>query len=84
MFFAPLGRESQEKTMSSPRDGFEKTVHLDYYEKVEITRDIAYGLLDDYYDERGWDVEKGVPTKEKLIELGLRDVAEDLEKLGIL
>nr|MDO8091002.1 aldehyde ferredoxin oxidoreductase C-terminal domain-containing protein [Candidatus Sigynarchaeota archaeon] len=59
-------------------------MHLDYYEKVEITRDIAYGLLDDYYDERGWDVEKGVPTKEKLIELGLRDVAEDLEKLGIL
>ncbi|MHA1262552.1 MAG: aldehyde ferredoxin oxidoreductase family protein [Candidatus Freyarchaeota archaeon] len=67
-----------------PERWFEKPMHLDYYEKVEITRDIAYGLLDDYYDERGWDVEKGVPTKEKLIELGLRDVAEDLEKLGIL
>nr|MDO8062082.1 aldehyde ferredoxin oxidoreductase N-terminal domain-containing protein [Candidatus Freyrarchaeum guaymaensis] len=67
-----------------PEKWFEKPLHLDYYEKVEITRDIAYGLLDDYYDERGWNVEKGIPTKEKLIELGLKDVAEDLEKLGLL
>lgn len=27
--------------------------------------------LDDYYSERGWDVEKGVPTEEKLAKLGL-------------
>jgi aldehyde:ferredoxin oxidoreductase len=28
-------------------------------------------MLDDYYIERGWDVKTGLPTKEKLIELGL-------------
>jgi aldehyde:ferredoxin oxidoreductase len=27
--------------------------------------------LDDYYDERGWDKESGIPTPEKLKELGL-------------
>jgi len=30
-------------------------------------------LLDDYYDERGWDVEKGIPTRKKLVELGLEE-----------
>jgi len=39
-------------------------------------------FLDDFYDERGWDVEKGIPSKKKLVELGLADVAADLEKIG--
>lgn len=34
-------------------------------------------LLDEYYDERGWDQE-GVPTRQKLEELGLEDIAKDL------
>ena len=29
------------------------------------------GMLDEYYDARGWDVKTGVPTKEKLLELEL-------------
>jgi len=28
-------------------------------------------------------VKKGIPTREKLLDLGLKSVAEDLEKLGI-
>jgi aldehyde:ferredoxin oxidoreductase len=28
-------------------------------------------MLDEYYEARGWDVRSGVPTKEKLVELGL-------------
>lgn len=40
-------------------------------------------LLDDYYEERGWDVERGIPTKEKLLSLGLKDVIADFEKSGI-
>ena len=35
-------------------------------------------MLDEYYEARGWDVNTGVPTKEKLLELGLDDVAKDL------
>ena len=35
-------------------------------------------MLDEYYEARGWDVNTGVPTRAKLQELGLDDVAKDL------
>jgi aldehyde:ferredoxin oxidoreductase len=35
-------------------------------------------MLEEYYRYRGWDRETGRPSKEKLIELGLNQVAEDL------
>jgi aldehyde:ferredoxin oxidoreductase len=40
-------------------------------------------MLDDYYAERGWEVSRGIPTREKLIDLGLANVAQDLEELKI-
>ena len=40
-------------------------------------------LLDTYYKYKGWNMD-GIPTKERLQELGLGYVAEDLEKRGIL
>jgi aldehyde:ferredoxin oxidoreductase len=36
-------------------------------------------LLDGYYMARGWDVKTGLPSRGKLEELGLRDVANTLE-----
>jgi len=33
-------------------------------------------MLDDYYEERGWDIEKGVPTRSKLTQLGLGEFIE--------
>jgi aldehyde:ferredoxin oxidoreductase len=39
-------------------------------------------LLDEYYAARGWDLKTGVPTRNKLEELGLKDVANELERLG--
>jgi aldehyde:ferredoxin oxidoreductase len=41
-------------------------------------------LLDQYYRVRGWNPEKGYPTRSRLDELGLSCVADDLEKLGRL
>lgn len=35
-------------------------------------------LLREYYEHRGWDLETGKPTEEKLIELGLTQAAKDL------
>lgn len=35
-------------------------------------------MLKEYYQYRGWDWETGKPTKEKLIDLGLNQAAEDL------
>ena len=41
-------------------------------------------MLDEYYAERGWDLEAGMPTRETLESLGLGDVANELAKLGML
>ena len=49
-----------------------------------LTKELAHRLLDDYYDERGWDVALGIPTSSTLQRLNLSNVAEDLVKKGIL
>jgi aldehyde:ferredoxin oxidoreductase len=36
------------------------------------------GMLSSYYEGRGWDMETGKPSREKLLELGLEEVAFDL------
>jgi aldehyde:ferredoxin oxidoreductase len=41
-------------------------------------------MFDDYYDERGWDIKKGIPTNKKLEDLDLKDAAIDLEKRGLI
>jgi aldehyde:ferredoxin oxidoreductase len=41
-------------------------------------------MIDEYYECRGWDKESGFPSREKLEELDLKDIAGDLEKLGKL
>jgi aldehyde:ferredoxin oxidoreductase len=40
-------------------------------------------MLDEYYKLRGWN-QNGTPTKEKLQELGLEDVASSLQRAGVL
>ena len=41
-------------------------------------------LKDRYYQLRGWDVNTGWPTRAKLEELGLKDVADELGSIGKL
>jgi len=41
-------------------------------------------MLEEYYELRGWSKKNGLPTKRKLMELGLMDVAMDLEKRGLV
>ncbi|MFZ5945429.1 MAG: aldehyde ferredoxin oxidoreductase family protein [Bacillota bacterium] len=41
-------------------------------------------MLNEYYLEHQWDKETGIPLQAKLLELGLEEVVEDLEKRGIL
>jgi len=48
-------------------------------EHPPVTEDKANKLLDEYYDERGWNIKDGTLTREKLDELDLSDVAADLE-----
>ena len=58
-------------------------VLCDYFGKP-LSREECEELLDDYYDERGWDIETGIPEKRTLVALGLEDVAGDLESRGLL
>ena len=39
-------------------------------------------LLDDYYTARGWDKKTGMPLKETLARLNLKNEAEELRKMG--
>lgn len=41
-------------------------------------------LVDNYYRLRGWDLKTGWPTRETYEKYGLKEIADDLEKLGKL
>jgi aldehyde:ferredoxin oxidoreductase len=47
-----------------------------------LSRETIDKLLDEYYELRKWDKESGLPSIEKLTELGLHDIAIELVKLG--
>nr|MDO8135819.1 aldehyde ferredoxin oxidoreductase N-terminal domain-containing protein [Candidatus Njordarchaeum guaymaensis] len=44
---------------------------LDFYAGKEITKDVASRLIEEYYDERGWNKETGIPSGAKLRALGI-------------
>ncbi len=60
------------------------TITLTDYFGTPLTKDDCQKLLDDYYDERGWDTKTGIPTEKTLRELDLADVAEDLKKRKLI
>ncbi|MEI8004555.1 MAG: aldehyde ferredoxin oxidoreductase C-terminal domain-containing protein, partial [Methanothrix sp.] len=49
-----------------------------------ISREMLDYMLDQYYELRGWDKNTGIPSKEKLIELGLEDIADDMDKYNLI
>ena len=61
-----------------PMDAPEGRIEMrDYYETKVLTRDDVARILDDYYDERGWDLQSGVPTRHRLEELSLAELASE-------
>jgi aldehyde:ferredoxin oxidoreductase len=50
----------------------EETWLQDYYETKRLTREDIEHLLDEYYEERGWD-NNGTPTSQTLTTIGLKD-----------
>ena len=73
-----------ERFLEPLKDGDQEIRLMNYNRTRELTRDDVEKMFDDYYDERGWDIEKGIPTRGKLEELDLKDVADDLEAGGYL
>ena len=45
--------------------------------KGQVIKDLD-GMLDEFYDACGWDKKTSIPTRKKLEELGLKDVADEL------
>jgi aldehyde:ferredoxin oxidoreductase len=60
------------------KDGEKKLGLKDYYGKRTIGQEELENLLDDYYDEHGWCTQHGVPTGEKMTQLGLDEEWRDL------
>ncbi len=55
----------------------------DWLSGKRITRDDMYTWMRDYYNARGWDTEKRIPTREKLQELGLAEYGYILEPYSV-
>ena len=71
------------KTLEPVRTSTGEEIPVMDYKDKPLSADDIERMLDDYYDERGWEVERGIPTKEKLMDLGLSNVVRDFEKQGI-
>ena len=64
-----------------PLKGVDTEYHLkDYFGTTALAREDVDRLLDDYYDERGWDKETSLPTATKLKQLGLNSLASDVQR----
>jgi len=49
-----------------------------------VDREKFERMKDEYYQLRGWDVATGLQTRTKLEELGLQEIAQDLEQRGLV
>ena len=68
------------KDDSLPKKFFEEPLKKGKFEGEVLDRDKFEGMKDEYYELRGWDKKTGIPTREKLEELGLKDVADEVLK----
>jgi len=68
----------RRKDDSLPKKFFDEPLKSGPYKGEVLDREKFEQMKDEYYDIRGWDKETGIPTKEKLVELNLADVAEEV------
>jgi aldehyde:ferredoxin oxidoreductase len=67
---ALMGKQGSEPVVSGPFKG----------EGLEPEK--FNQMLDEYYELRGWNKETGIPTRKKLEELGLNEIADELDRLN--
>jgi aldehyde:ferredoxin oxidoreductase len=79
-FSKPLKFDLHNPGLLSPGEG-DATVSR---EGAVLDRDRFEGLKDEYYALRGWNVATGLQTREGLRGLGLAEVADDLQRRGLL
>jgi aldehyde:ferredoxin oxidoreductase len=61
-----------------PERFFEEPISEGPAKGLVIKKEKFTTILDEYYDLMGWD-RNGIPTKTKLMELGLSDVTDEIE-----
>lgn len=84
-----LGTLERAIAVRDGRTRADDTFHDLYFEKVDAAgrryrKEDLERAKDEYYQLQGWDRSSGIPTRETLERLGLREVAGDLERRGIL
>jgi aldehyde:ferredoxin oxidoreductase len=79
-FTKPLKFDLHDPELLSPGKGDEVVSKAG----AVLDREKFESLKDEYYSLREWDVATGLQTRAKLEQLGLGDVADDLEKRGLL
>lgn len=57
----------------------EKLEMMDYYRKKKITPEVADKILDEYYEEKGWDIQTGIPTRKTVNVLGLSEICRNMD-----
>ena len=79
-----IAREgARRKNDYPPWREFEEPYPSGPFKGAVLDRKKYDAILDEYYTLHGWDVKTGIPTEKKLKELGLADVAQNLEELGL-
>ncbi len=69
MFDVRQGLTRADDTL--PKKFFEEPLPKGMYERAVLDKNKFEEMKDEYYELRGWDKQTGIPTKEKLEELGL-------------
>jgi aldehyde:ferredoxin oxidoreductase len=68
----------RRKDDSLPKKFFEQPLTAGPYKGEVLDREKFEQMKDEYYQIRGWDKETGIPTREKLSELNLTGVADEV------
>lgn len=76
MFDVRQGLRRADDTL--PKKFFEQPLSKGKFKGEVMDKEKFEQMKDEYYDLRGWDKETGIPTREKLEELGLGDVADEV------
>lgn len=76
------GRTRDDDTL--PKRFFNEPAPDGEFKGEQMHRDKFEKIKDEYYALRGWDIKTGFPTRKTLLNFGLPEVADDLEKWGKL
>lgn len=82
--FNTLHTDFDRKDDYPPKRFMEEPVKSGPYKGYRCDREKWDKMLDEFYDLHGWDKETGLQTRGTLMELGLKEVADRLEKAGRL